>query len=279
MENSIRSYSDLAVEHFRAYGIFRRILAKYCWGLRTRFARGKKITICTASGRRFRIRIGDQISQILYLQGVYEPQLSSFLAPLLKQGMTVFDIGANIGYYSIMMAERVGSHGHVHCFEINKALVDVLTDNIALAGVNNVRIVEKAVAEKAGTASFHVPALGDEGEGSIRESRRYKAEGVVEVETITLDQYVQENGIENVDLIKIDIEGGELLAFNGAQKLLTSKTRPIIMFEALDTACVNFGSTWLDTVELIKNFGYRIYQADTANYIALPDNEENLTGK
>jgi hypothetical protein len=93
---------------------------------------------------------------------------------------------------------------------------------------------------------------------------------VVKVKTVSIDDYVHEHGIQRVDCIKIDVEGAEYEAFQGATKLLSSKDKPVIMFEALDSACVNFGVTWYQVVKQVSEFGYRIHQGDTANFLATP---------
>ena len=271
MSGDARNFSELQVERVKGYGLAWRLFHRILWKLYIKIFPGREMTVRSGSGKCFRLRVGDQISEILFTQGVYEPQLTSILMPLVKPGMTIFDIGANIGYYSILMAEKVGPRGSVHCFEINDNILKLLEGNIKLSGAGNIRVVRQAVSDKNGRETFYVPSLGDEGEGSLRPSGRYKAEGTMEVETTTLDSFIEKNGIPKVDLIKIDVEGGEFLAFEGAKKLLSSKDRPIIMFEALDTACANFGHTWIDSIEKVKSFGYRIYQGDTANYIAIPE--------
>jgi hypothetical protein len=93
---------------------------------------------------------------------------------------------------------------------------------------------------------------------------------VVQVKTVSIDDYVHEHGIQRVDCIKIDVEGAEYEAFQGATKLLSSKDKPVIMFEALDSACVNFGVTWYQVIKQVSDFGYRIHQGDAANFLATP---------
>lgn len=184
--------------------------------------------------------------------------------------MTVFDIGANIGYYTTLMARRVGPEGTIHAFEINENVIDLLEENIRLANVHNVRVVKRAVAKTTGQRDFFVPRAGDESEGSLTKSGRYEAANIVRVPSVSLDDYVAENKITRVGFIKIDVEGAEYEAFEGATNLL-SNAKPAIMFEALDTACMNFGVNWLDVVEKLRSFGYRIHQGDTANFFATPE--------
>ena len=123
----------------------------------------------------------------------------------------------------------------------------------------------------AGKWEFFVPRAGDEAEGSLKKSGRYDAANTVKVSSVSLDQVV-ENGIKRSTLSEIDV-GALKKAFRGAAKnLLSSKTKPVIMVRRRWTwACMNFGVNWLDVVEKVKSFGYRIHQADAANYFATPE--------
>jgi len=265
-----RTGSVLETVSWPMYGVLRRTMRRLFWAVLSRTAKGKKIRVRLASGDAFVVRVGDQISRFVYEQGCHEPELASKLMPFIKPGMTVFDVGANIGCYTVLMARLVGPSGSVHAFEINENVIDLLEENIRVSGVNNVTIVRKAVARTSGEAEFLVPGTGDEGEGSLRKSDRYVAASVIKVPTISLDDYVYESGIKSVDVIKIDVEGGEYEAFEGANTLLGRRVKPVIMFEALDTACNSFGITWLDVLENLRSRGYRIHQGDTCNFFATP---------
>lgn len=266
-----RSFSTLPSETVPVYRFRKRYLNGLLWKMMVGIWKGRKLNTTLATGEPFVLRIGDQLSQIIYTQGCHEPELSSRLLPFIKPGMTVFDIGANIGYFTVVIGRRVGPSGSVHAFEINENVLDLLEDNVRVAGLNNVLITRKAVTRSSGEAHFFIPQMGDEAEGSLQQSTRYDAAKTVKVQTVSVDDYVHEHEIQKVDLIKIDIEGGEYGAFEGASKLLaSSRGKPVIMFEALDTACGNFGVTWLDVVELVKGFGYQIHQGDTANFFATP---------
>jgi FkbM family methyltransferase len=266
-----RKYSTLDVEPYRMNGAVERTARKISWDALSYVAQGKKLKVRLASGDSFIVRVGDQISRAVFSHGCYEPHLTSLVLPFLKPGMTVFDIGANIGYYTVLMARRVGPTGTVHAFEINEKVIDLLEENVQFANIRNVKIIKRAVAGTTGQREFFVPATGDEAEGSLTKSERYDAITTVEVPSVSLDDYVRENQIEQVDFIKIDVEGAEYEVFEGAKNLLSSPKKPVIMFEALDSVCMNFGVNWLDVVEKLRSFGYRIHQGDMANYFATPE--------
>lgn len=265
-----RQCSTLDVEPCPINGLMERVTKKLSWKVFNHVLKGKKLKVRLFSGDPFIVRVGDQLSGEIFYHGCHEPQLTSLLLPFLSPGMTVFDIGANIGYYTVLMARRIGPAGMVHSFEINENVIDLLEENIRSANVGNVKIVKRAVASTTGQRQFFVPHAGDEGEGSLNKSNRYEPSKTVKVSSVSLDDYVEENKIKKVDFIKIDVEGAEYEVFEGAKNLLSSNDKPVVMFEALDTACMNFGVNWLDVVEKLKSFGYRIHQGDAANFFATP---------
>jgi FkbM family methyltransferase len=265
-----RRYSTLESEHCPIAGFLSRAFSKAAWQVLCHIAPRRKLSVKLASGQTIRIRIGDQVSRMIFENGSYEPQLTSLLLPFIKPGMTIFDIGANIGYYTVLMARGVGPQGAVHAFEINERVLDLLEDNVRMAQLTNVTVVRRAVSKTTGKAEFFLPCDGDEAEGSLRKSTRYDAIRTVTVNTVSIDDYIREREIARVDLIKIDVEGAESEAFQGATKLLCGKVKPVIMFEALDSACVNFGVTWYEVVQQVKDFGYRIHQGDAGNFVATP---------
>jgi FkbM family methyltransferase len=265
-----RGYNDLPMVPCSTYGPFKRRFRSLVWRMSKRFTPKKRIPIVLTTGDRFVVQVGDQISEGIYSLGCHEAALTSILLPMLRPGMTVLDIGANIGYFTVMAAKRVAPSGRVHAFEINEKVLTLLKENIRVAGVDNVVVAESAVTQESGSIDFFVPKSGDEAEGTTRPSQRYDSVQKVTVPATSIDDYVSRNAIERVDLIKIDIEGGESAALSGAAQLLSGAHKPILFFEALDSACANHGITWLDTIDTVRRFGYRVYQIDTANYVGLP---------
>src|SRR5215813_12941567 len=167
----IRKYSTLETEPCAVNGFMNRVTKKISWQLLSRVSKGKKLQARLFSGHPFFVRIGDQISRQIFYQGCHEPHLTSLLLPFIGPGMTVFDVGANIGYYTVLMARRVGPAGMVHSFEINENVIDLLEENIRLAKVQNVKIARRAVARSSGQVEFFVPREGDEAEGSLKKSQ------------------------------------------------------------------------------------------------------------
>ena len=136
----------------------------------------------------------------------------------VKPGHIVFDVGANVGSYTILGSVLVGQEGKVMAFEPVPENIKFLKNHIVLNKLMNVEVFETAVTDYCGTAKFNVSA--DRVLGSISEN------GNITVTATTLDKIVQEKGV-SPDCIKIDVEGGEAAVLEGARRVLR-ECRPIV---------------------------------------------------
>jgi FkbM family methyltransferase len=165
-----------------------------------------------------------------YWLGTYEMELQQAIQDLVKPDMVAFDLGANAGYFSLMLAKQVGSGGSVFAFEPLPANQERLRGNFALNSQSSVVLVAKAIADKSGSQTFHVHASDDMGklEGSVGRETTYA--NSIQVETISLDDFVYARNNPVPDVIKMDIEGGEVLALIGMERLL-AEARPLLFIE------------------------------------------------
>lgn len=165
-----------------------------------------------------------------YWLGTYEMNLQQAIQDWAQPGMVAYDVGANIGYVSLLLAKRVGEKGQLFSFEPLPRNQERLQNNVALNSNVNVKLIPKAVADKAGEATFLVHASGGMGKlhGSVGKNAEY--ENKMEVETISLDDFVYKEKNTAPNLIKIDIEGGEVLALKGMPRLLL-KAKPTLLIE------------------------------------------------
>jgi FkbM family methyltransferase len=163
--------------------------------------------------------------------GNYEPELLEAIEDLAQPGATAFDVGANIGYITLLLARCVGPAGRVVAFEPLPENLERLRRHLALNGLaGRVTVAPFAVGRTAGRAPFLVHASGGMGkvEGSAGRAAEYRRR--ITVETVDLDGYVYARGNPAPSFIKMDIEGGESLAFAGMQRLLR-EARPIVLVE------------------------------------------------
>jgi FkbM family methyltransferase len=167
-----------------------------------------------------------------YWLGTYEPDLQAAVAELVAPGMLVYDVGANIGYISLLLARRVGETGHIYAFEALPANLERLRLNLELSGLaERVTVVPAAVVEQKRPARFLVGPSGGMGKAAGSAGRRdvvYSQE--LEVAGLSLDEFVYEERNPPPQAVKMDIEGGEVLALPGMGRILL-EARPLILLE------------------------------------------------
>lgn len=227
------------------------LLRGYLWVTRPHPGRGylgkmaawldPRDVFCEVSpGVRVRLSLANS-DHITIWQGRYEEhdELTAFLG-LLSPGMTVLDIGSNIGMYAAAISRKVGPSGTVYAFEPMPHLHRHLVDTITLNGCTNVVIRQAAVSDTHGRATFHVGRW--DSLGSLVRSSSSGGQ-TVEVETLTIDDFVTAAKVEQVHAVKIDVEGAEPMVLQGMRKLLASPTRPILLVEHNYTALKRAGAS------------------------------------
>ncbi len=155
----------------------------------------------------------------------WEPEMTRLFKELAKEGSVIVDIGANIGYYTLLSAKIVGSSGTVYAFEPDPINYKILTSNIQLNNFTNIITEQKAVSDKIGTLNLHLDSK-DMGAHTIYETK--KRSKTVAVESVTLDKYFEGNG-QPIDIIKMDIEGAEMAALIGMENIL-KKNKDLKLF-------------------------------------------------
>lgn len=177
---------------------------------------------------------------------------------LIRPGDTLIDVGANTGLWALGAAVRVGPVGTVHAFEPVPDNFERLTRNLALNGLANVICQKLALADRSGHTVFYAATDENSGIGSL--TKRGEADRLIEIEMTTVDEYCAAQSISQVDLMKVDVEGAELLVFRGAERLLSSKEAPIIMFETDEVLTARFGSSSILIKTLLQQYGYGFYR-------------------
>jgi len=189
-----------------------------------------------------------------YFDGGGEPEVQRVLKEYLKTGMTFYDVGANIGLFSLIAARLVGEKGRVVAFEADPEIAARLREHVERNQFAWARVEEKAVWCEAGTVRFartDPTTSPDRGLGHV-------AEGVgaetIAVQAITLDEFAEKENAP--DLIKCDVEGAEVDVFRGARRLLRERHPTIVcemhsdanrralakMFEEFEYGCTDCGT-------------------------------------
>ena len=178
---------------------------------KARFDGGKQFFVAALSNR---------VARGLFFYGFYEQVQTAVLVKILRPGQVVIDVGANIGYFSLLAARRVGSAGRVIAFEPEPGNAALLRQNIALNGYQNARVEEVAIGAAEGRVRLSA-GRSDSREGDTCSTVFEKTDSlqsIIDVPVVALDPYCRTYGIDRVDILKMDIEGGEANALDGMRQ-------------------------------------------------------------
>lgn len=192
------------------------------------------------------------IVEELILYGIHEPMCTELYRTRLSFGDIVLDVGTNIGYYLAIASSEIGTTGCIYGFEPDEELFSCAVDNAG--GFDcQVHLHNKAVSAKSGTVLFHVSEVANW--GSIRRRNLLRPCRSINVESITIDSFCSKNGV-TPNMIRMDIEGGEVEALEGARKVLSS-VRPNLFIE-IHTVLITH-SELKRILKLLKLSGYSHY--------------------
>lgn len=186
----------------------------------TRLTTGQKIYVDTRD-------VG--ICSHLMMDGYWEPWIAPVLMQHVKPGMRVVDVGANFGYYTLLMASAVGPSGHVYSVEANPHILSFLRKSISVNGLGEwTTIIDKAAFDKETTLNFSYEAEFS-GSGNVfgRSSGPHWNTQGIKVDAVPLDSIIN----EQVQFIKFDIEGAEEAAMRGMEALIDRSTPLTIIME------------------------------------------------
>lgn len=167
-----------------------------------------------------------------YWLGTYEPELQAAIPRLVKPGNICYDIGANIGYIALLMARAAGESGWVYAFEALPANLERLRINLSMNGMEaRVQVIPGAVTNHSGPVNFLVGPSGGMGKAEGSAGRREVVYSQsLSVPGISVDDFVYRDKNPAPQVIKLDIEGGEVLALPGMRRLLMEAS-PVILIE------------------------------------------------
>jgi len=180
---------------------------------------------------------------------------------MVRPGAVLFDVGANFGYYALMLAAALRRECEVHAFEPTDATFERLRQHIALNRMEGtVHAHRLALSDAPGTASMH----GRDGNSGAA----FVEPGVGAVQVSTLDAFVAERGLRRLDFMKIDVEGFEERVLRGGERVLR-ELRPSILLEVQPTTLERAGSSVRRLADLLTSHGYVLRQAHREQLVPL----------
>ncbi|MCU1384017.1 MAG: FkbM family methyltransferase [Acidobacteria bacterium] len=213
-------------------------------------------TIRVREGFRMQIDGSSQTGRMLYATGEYESETTRIVTRFLAPGDTMIDVGANIGYFTILGARRVGPRGRVVAFEPVGRVRERLTYNLQLNDLTNVTVRDEALSAQSGAAEFFTGPQDDSGLASLRP---LAASTRVSVMRARLDDLWDAD--QPIALIKIDVEGAEMAALEGMAGCLTRHS-PDVIVEVTDEYLRALGASAAALVGFLTGQGYSMYRID-----------------
>ena len=194
---------------------------------------------------------GDRVSDLIAFTGMYEAELTRRVSRLARKGGKMIDVGANLGYFSLLWA---ASHPANKCisFEAAPRNLDILRNNVEQNGLGTkIRIIPKAAAAQSGRLFFDLGPEDQRGWGGIASVR---GERQIEVEAVRIDEEVAND--EPVALLKVDVEGADAWALMGCDQLLRAKLVEEIWFEQNKPRMKTLGIQENAAQEYLESVGY-----------------------
>lgn len=202
------------------------------------------------------------------IRGVYEPFETELIKKEIKKGDIVVDIGAHIGYYTLIFAKLVGEEGKVFAFEPSPENFALLKKNVEINGYKNVTLVQKAVSNKSGTLKLYL-CEGNAGDNRIYDSHDDRRS--VDIEAVRLDDYFK-NGSGRINYIKMDVQGAEGAAVLGMSHLLESNKALKILTEFWPDGLQKFGTSPGEYLQLLTNLRFKLFDLNERENILEPVN-------
>jgi FkbM family methyltransferase len=244
-----------------------------------KFIRPREIVLLNIKGNKMYVNGADNdITPKLIRIGDWEEKYeSSLFKQCVKEGMTVVDVGAHVGYYTLLAARAVGRGGLVYAFEPIPGNYELLCRNIKANDFTNVTTVRAAVSNKRGTAQFWFEkdwsgsaSFSKYGVLAVSRHETLQKGGFIDTETVSLDDYFRDN-IKNIkiDILKIDTQGGEGLVMSGAGKILRNNKLKIFL-EFWPAALRDLGTDPLQLLSSLQQYGYQIRVIDEEKQVLDP---------
>jgi FkbM family methyltransferase len=209
----------------------------------------RDIVLETSFGARLLCSHENHIERMLLNEGHFEPESTAATLRAVKPGDVAIDVGANVGYYSLLLAQCTGPNGQVHAFEPTRWAYERSLRNLALNKHSAATIVVN-----------HAGLLAQERTGFEAIESRFSARILAkqtreQLRFLTLDRYCSERGIARIDFMKVDVDGYDYQVMCGAREILRN-SHATLLCELHDRALSEHGNTLAEYIALLADLGY-----------------------
>lgn len=189
----------------------------------------------------------------------FEEAEINFIKSFLQPGDCFFDIGANIGLFSLHASPKIRENGCIYAFEPTPTTYERLQKNIILNNFKNIKTENIGMSYSVDTVEFHISNNGYDAWNSIVPLSELDNYSTINVNTNTIDNFIKSRMIKHVDLVKVDVEGWELNVLKGAAELMSRHDAPVLMVEFTEENAFSAGYYCGELFDYVKSFGYEWY--------------------
>lgn len=220
------------------------------------------IALITCQGFKIYVNTSDKgLAPDLLQKGYYDKEETELIRSIVSPGMIVLDVGANIGYFSLIAAKALNMSGYIYAFEPEPKTFELLTKNIETNGMQSlIQPVQKGLSARAGVLElFRDPInMGNHSYDSKNINNEFES---IKTLVVTLDDFLSETRRKDIkiDLMKIDVQGAEGLVFEGATNTLNFSNKIKIVMEFWPFGLRNFGTDPIKLLSDFKKMGFKIH--------------------
>jgi len=246
----VRVYRKLPVKPFQ--GLLEKLYLRY------KLLRKNTTVIAEIDEIKYQLDLNELIDSSIYYEGCFEPPTTELIKRYVKPEMTVVDIGANMGCHTLRMAKLVGEKGRVIAFEPMSWPAAKLRRNIELNSFNNISVERIGLSNaRRREENIYFRTSWTLDGGSAPDSMKKES-----IDLMTLDEYVKEHNIQRIDFIKIDVDGYEYKAIQGARETL-KRDKPLILIELGSYTLREAGDDISELVNTLSGVGYKFISENT----------------
>lgn len=248
---------------FKKTGIFLKLVVKRFFReylclkfLYWRSENGK--IIMNIQGNKMILNLNDEgISRELVLYGYHELNSTNEVKKIIKPGMRILEIGANIGYYALIETTLAGKNGFLYAFEPSPFNFSLLKKNLEINNIKNTELYQKAIGAKNTTSKFYVADKSNLSSFIKRfDMDMYKNGSIIDMEMITLEKFLEDK--EQIDFIRMDVEGYENEVLKGAQNILKINPPKHFFIEIHSELLHKKNNSAREIVNYLRNLGYEV---------------------
>jgi len=208
--------------------------------------------ITVRDGRKLSVNLTTGMHTTVFFFGEYEEKVTKIVASLIRKGDVCLDVGANFGWYTTLFHKQAGMEGEVHAFEpIPETFIELTRNYELMNKPKNIFINNLALGNRQGEVTINLFAGLATGHASLSQQGRNDFTSF-QCQMITLDSYLETHNLNQVNFVKVDIEGAEMIFLQGAERLFKQRVPPIWLMEMALKQTRNFGYLPTDLINFLQ---------------------------